>query len=996
LAKKGYKILFENDVCKIRINDKTMIEGVQSKVNDNLYELKQIENQVLSATETDKWKLWHHRLGHLSNQNMKKLTSKDTNFNSKNLKQEFCQDCALGKSSKLPHKTVEEKRTDKIIIHSDLAGPMRTESYGKKKYMVTYICNQTDYSFVYFLRSKHEQFNKFKEFKSQYELQRSVKIQGLQTDNGSEYLSTDFQSYLKENGIIHYTSVPYCPQSNGKSERLNRTLIEKARCMMIAADVPQYLWTAAVETANYLRNRSPSSILLSHTPYEKFNNNLPKLSHLKVFGCDAYPLELTNQGSKFEPRAKKHCIMIGYGKKEGIYWIYDKTNKKIFASRDVKFNEDSVLSINDSNYGEFEIVEEENIVENNNGNDDDANQNDRDYENPNDQEQDEIIQLKEEIQSDINHEENTNQEDNSNILNNNNENIQIQQEDRNKPNNESLKTRINKRDRKQTKKYDPCEYNTQNTFAKFLLNASIEHEFLNEPKTYEEALSSSARHNWEEAINSELDSLDENETWQVCSLPEGKNALGTKWVFKIKYNSQNVPERYKARLVAKGFDQEEGIDYKETFSPVVKVQSIRLLLAISVNEGLFVHHVDISTAFLYGILDEDVYIEPPQGLRKKLEQNQVLKLNKALYGLKQASRSWNKTIVSFFQELNLKQLQTDNCIFSNENLIVAIYVDDIVIIGSNEMQIIEFKMHISNRFKTKDLGRLSLILGLQIEYPNTDSLIIHQKNYIDKIIRTFELNDKKGTDIPLQPNQNISGELLDKEDKLRNLVDTYKYRKTIGMLIYLMVGTRPDICFSVSLLSRFMQSPRELHWRLVKKLLLYVKTTQDYCLIYTKTKTKENISQLIGYSDADYAGSVDDRKSTSGYIFKYNNCVVTWNSAKQKTVSLSSTEAEYLALTTAIKEALWLKQLLSELNRKQEEITMYCDNKSTICLSKNPEFHSRTKHIDIRYHFIKEKITEKIIKIEYIPTDQMLADILTKALPRIKHYKALESLKIQN
>jgi hypothetical protein len=271
---------------------------------------------------------------------------------------------------------------------------------------------------------------------------------------------------------------------------------------------------------------------------------------------------------------------------------------------------------------------------------------------------------------------------------------------------------------------------------------------------------------------------------------------------------------------------------------------------------------------------------------------------------------------------------------------------------------------------------------------------IHQKKYIDKVIKTFKLQDTKNTDIPLQPNQKLTKELLTEDDELRNLIDSEKYRQAIGSLIYLMVSTRPDISYTVSVLSRFMQEPRELHWRCVKRLLRYIKTTKDYCLIYTKNKTSKY--ELVGYSDADYAGSIDDRKSTSGYVFKLNNCIITWNSAKQKTVSLSTTEAEYIALTTAIKEALWLNQLLKELNRGLKEIKIMCDNKSTICLSKNPEFHSRSKHIDIKYHFIKEKINDKTINIEFVSTDDMIADILTKAVSRIKHYKALEQLSMNN
>jgi hypothetical protein len=362
--------------------------------------------------------------------------------------------------------------------------------------------------------------------------------------------------------------------------------------------------------------------------------------------------------------------------------------------------------------------------------------------------------------------------------------------------------------------------------------------------------------------------------------------------------------------------------------------------------------------------------------------------------LKQASRAWNKTFTSFLTNLKFEQLQTDNCIFINSSLIIAIYVDDTLIIGSDENKIREFICLLNSKFKTKDLGPLVCILGLQIEYLNNDTVRIHQKKYIDKVIKTFKLQDTKNTDIPLQPNQKLTKELLTEDDELRNLIDSEKYRQAIGSLIYLMVSTRPDISYTVSVLSRFMQEPRELHWRCVKRLLRYIKTTKDYCLIYTKNKTSKY--ELVGYSDADYAGSIDDRKSTSGYVFKLNNCIITWNSAKQKTVSLSTTEAEYIALTTAIKEALWLNQLLKELNRGLKEIKIMCDNKSTICLSKNPEFHSRSKHIDIKYHFIKEKINDKTINIEFVSTDDMIADILTKAVSRIKHYKALEQLSMKN
>ena len=281
---------------------------------------------------------------------------------------------------------------------------------------------------------------------------------------------------------------------------------------------------------------------------------------------------------------------------------------------------------------------------------------------------------------------------------------------------------------------------------------------------------------------------------------------------------------------------------------------------------------------------------------------------------------------------------------------------------------------------------------MNIQYINAKTIIINQKHYIEKLISKFKyLKDAKISDIPIQRNHKLTSELVDENENLRNLIDSTKYRQAIGNLIYLMTCTRPDICYSVSVLSRFMQEPRELHWRFVKRLLRYVAFTKDYSLIFLKNPSLD----IVGYTDSDYASSIEDRRSISGYLFKYGNCPVTWNSSKQKTVALSSTEAEYVALTNAVKEGVWLKQLLNELEQKHDKIKVFCDNKSTICLSNNPEFHSRTKHIDIRFHYVRETIDTHSITIEHIPTENNLADILTKGLPRIKHYKLIDSIGIR-
>jgi hypothetical protein len=404
-------------------------------------------------------------------------------------------------------------------------------------------------------------------------LSSGKKINELRTDNGREYLSNEFQNFLKDAGIKHNTSVDYFPQMNGKAERLNRTLIEKARCMIAASNLDLNLWTAAVDTANYLRNRSPSTVLHGKSPYEVFFQKLPKINHLRVFGCEAYPLNINKSGEKFEPVAKKDCIMIGYGDSEGIYWIYDKKGRKVFRSRDIKFNENSLFYQNDQNTTELIIpnvqakipkIKNDESIKHDDKNEDDDKRN----------------------------EENVSDDKSENGKTESNPDDEADNSDELQEVNDEQLPRRSSRVSKPPNRYKPGETMTQD---KAYLNLLDTNEIYDEPTSFEEALKSKFKENWKAAIKSELDSLEENETWTISELPKNKKAIKTKWIFKIKRNSIDKPERFKARLVAKGYDQELGIDYHETFAPVVKAQSLRLLLAIAINERYKIHHVDIST-----------------------------------------------------------------------------------------------------------------------------------------------------------------------------------------------------------------------------------------------------------------------------------------------------------------------------------------------------------------------------------------------------------------
>ncbi len=991
LEESGITITTEKGMSKLTLRNQLICCAVRTSENPYLYEFKRPKNDsvlvtlsnkrkhiigsenpfelkrpkidsilVTKSNNTTDWSIWHQRLGHLSGTYMNKLNPIDVEILNN---ETTCEACCLCKARKQPHIKKDQARIDeerlaglKIgVIHSDLMGPMKTKTLSGCRYVLTYICSNTEYSYVYLLKSKNEQSSFFKEFKALYEKQSGFKIKELRSDNGLEYFSNEFQDYLRSEGIRHLTSVAYVPQMNGKAERLNLNLLLKARTMMFFANVSEFLWGSAILTANYLRNRSPCKTINFKTPYELMNGKIPTMAHLRIFGCTAYPLIVNEDRHKFDPTAEQHCIMIGYDDHPSIYWLYNKSKRTVFRSRDVKFNEN--INYNDSY--EMHSIDNDDWFEN-----------------------DELIQSDNET---VTFEKTAEEEDNENhhaIITTDSDSIPIEETygpiEMTETENSNIPTAIIRSSSRNRNKVEKLQVDPK---KKIYMMNNIGVYGLSDPKTIKEALSRPDRDQWKQAIESELKSINENNVWTIVKRPFDKIVIGTKWVFKIKKNAKNEPEKYKARLVAKGYNQEYGIDYNETFAPVVKVQTLRILFAIAANNDLIIHQVDINTAFLNGDLDEEVYVENPPGCEGVFNKENVCKLQKSLYGLKQAPRAWNKTLVKFLSEFGLIQLKSDVCVFTNKELIVAIYVDDIIIASKNLNRIIDFKQKLSTKFKTQDLGEANYILKIKVEKIRGGGWKLDQKNYIDDLIKLYDLTNQKNVELPIQPNHRLTINLNEENDNLKQLVDSTKYRQAIGKLMYLMVCTRPDISYAVSMLSRFMKQPREKHWRFVVQLLKYVKSTRDYSLVYPNS----NNTILTGYSDSDHAGDLGDRKSTSGFIFMLSKSAVSWKSTKQATVAISSTEAEYIALSQASTEAIWLKELLNELGYPQKQITLCGDNLSSMQIVKNPESHNRTKHIDVRFHFIRDHYEKGNIGLQFIESEKLCADFLTKGVNRVKH-----------
>ena len=502
-----------------------------------------------------------------------------------------------------------------------------------------------------------------------------------------------------------------------------------------------------------------------------------------------------------------------------------------------------------------------------------------------------------------------------------------------------------------------------------------------EPSTFHEATSSSDVSLWMTAMQEEIEALHKNTTWELVPLPHGRKAIGNKWVYKIKRDSNDQVERYRARLVVKGYAQKEGIDFNEIFFPVVRLTTVRIVLAMCATFDLHLEQLDVKTAFLHGELEEEIYMLQPEGFAETGKENLVCRLNKSLYGLKQAPRCWYKRFDSFIISLGYNRLSSDHCTYfkrfdGGDFIILLLYVDDMLVAGPNKDRVQELKAQLAREFDMKDLGSANKILGMQIHRDRDNRKIwLSQKNYLRKILRRFNMQDCKPISTPLPVNFKLSSSMSPSSEAERMEMSRVLYASAVGSLMFAMICTRPDIAQAVGAVSRFMANPGKEHWNTVKRILRYIRGTSDAALCYGGSDLT-----VRGYVDSDFAGDLDKRKSTTGYVFTLAGGAVSWVSKLQTVVALSTTEAEYMAATQACKESVWIQRLLEELGHKQEKITLFCDNQSALHIARNPAFHSRTKHIGVQYHFVREVVEDGCVDMQKIHTTENLADVMTKSI----------------
>ncbi|GJS04403.1 retrovirus-related pol polyprotein from transposon TNT 1-94 [Tanacetum coccineum] len=972
----------------------------RGRCEHGLYVLKDEPTAFIATAKVIKpasYELWHARLGHVSFDVISTLNKLGVlSITSLLPKPILCTPCQLAKGQRLPF-TINAKRSSHPLdlIHCDLWGPAPICSKDGYRYYVAFIDDYSRFTWLYPLKTKTGFYSVLPVFINLVQTQCLRKIKTFQSDGGTEFVNQIVRKIFEDNGTFHRFSCPYTPQQNGRAERKHRHIVETGLAMLFNAHVPASYWVDAFTTATFIINRLPTPLLKNKSPFELLFNQHPQYDNFRTYGCQVFPYLRDYSQHKLEPRSIP-CIFIGYSLQHKGYRCLDPTTSRVFVTRHARFNETVFPFIGSSCNPNISTLELTTFLPDvpQSPSSPALKQNATPKTQPtsgptpcslcrsSDPNQAAQVHTPNPITSQhslgVQDTISVHHSDQVHIPANDSDLVHVSD-----PENHPLATHIAP-DQPTTGSSTSSHPMTTRSKAGIFKHkhhadlASLTTHPLHvallsttEPRGFKTAAKDPK---WMEAMNEEFQALQQNQTWVLVPRPGSANIIGSKWVYRIKYNSDGTIERYKARLVAQGCSQIPGLDYYHTFSPVVKASTVRIVISLAVLHKWKLHQLDVKNAFLNGHLNETVFMEQPPGFLNHQYPNHVCKLSKALYGLKQAPRAWFQRLSTFLLSYGFTCSRADTSlfVFTSDTCIMylLVYVDDLILTGNDESVIATFTSRLNHEFAIKDLGALNYFLGLEVAYTD-NGLFLTQSKYARDILKRADLYDSKPVSTPLATHVSFTADGIPYSDSTL-------YRSLVGALQYLTI-TRPDLSYAVNQVSQFLHAPTIAHFQSVKRILRYVKGTISFGLTFSRPHT----NTIIGYSDADWARCLDTRRSTYGYSIYLGGNLVSWSAKKQPTVSRSSCESEYRAMANTAAEIVWITHLLQELHAlPPDRPTLLCDNKSALFMTQNPVSHKRAKHIDLDYHFIRELVHSGKLYTKFVPTNLQVADIFTKSLPR--------------
>lgn len=865
---------------------------------------------------------WHEKLAHQNVTHVRNVLIRSGVKFQDDWDEYVCPGCTYGKQHRVSHPLNPKTSEKQLDLIHVDLCEMNIHSLGGAKYFLLFKDDYSHFRTVYFLKHKNETAAKLETFLRLVENQFDRKVKTLRSDNGTEIKNRNTQQILERLGVFHSKSSAYTPQQNGRIEREMRTIVEAARTVIHARGLNENLWGEAVNYAVFTINHTGTSSVKGKSPVDLWFGRKIDINKLKSFGCDCYVLKEDNKRGKTEKKSTKG-LFVGYDTDSAGFRVFINEVKDVVSSSNVVFDD----KIETESFAEIEMLPAETSVE----------------------------------RSDTGSEYESLQADETEV-------------EESPPVSPVRRNLRNRRVLRPPSKFK--DYVTDTALILHDFEESIPGETSDIPVS--EALKDE---NWKKAMSEEFDSLTKMKTWILTEKPIDITPLTCRWVLRKKDDG-----KYKARLVVRGFEQKEGKDYFEVFSPVARLMSIRLILSIAASEGMKIMTFDVKTAFLHGKLDERIFMYQPEGFNDK--SGRICELKKSLYGLKQAPKIWNATFSNFLKSLHFRSTDDDPCVHYNKkrSVIIVLHVDDGLMVGQHKSEMLEVLKKLDQKFKiTIDTEKNNsfLYLGMQVQV-SENKIFVNQSKYAERIVQRYKFEGLNPAHTPIE-----RGMVTDPENFVNDspLDKSKPYREAVGSLLYLATISRPDICFTVNYLSRFNNKPMNSHWKMIRRVFQYVKRTIKFGICFNGSKN------LSVYSDSDYGGDTETGHSTSGVLLLRGGPIV-WFTQKQSTVSNSTAEAEYRAAVSAIDEVCWIRRLAKELKQldTSQPTSHYIDNQSAIHMLNNTHEGKITKgkkHIEISRKFIQQHIGSTVTPVHVRSKDQ-LADILTKPLVR-KHFEYLRS-----